>query len=171
VGDAEDLIAAALAGDRVALGAFIRETQADVWRYCAYLGRGLETDDLVQETYLRALRALPKYQGRAPARVWLLGIARRVCADAIRSAQRRRRIDMLLTRVPAHHPDIAGHVTLIAIVSVLPREQRDALVLTQVIGVSYDEAAQICSVPIGTIRSRVARGREGLQRQLQRDAG
>ena len=116
VGDAEDLISAALAGDRVALGAFIRETQADVWRYCAYLARGLEPDDLVQETFLRAPGAAG-VSGPRPGLRPAARIARRVCADAIRSAQRRRRIDALLTRAPAHHPDVAGHVTLTAIVS------------------------------------------------------
>jgi RNA polymerase sigma-70 factor, ECF subfamily len=170
VGDTEDFSAAVRAGDHVALSIFIRESQADVWHYCAYLARGLETDDLVQETYLRALRALPKYQGRAPMRVWLLSIARRVCVDAIRTAQRRRRISTLFSR-PAAQADAVEQLAINALIDSLPHDQREAFVLTQLLGYSYAEVAAISDVPVGTIRSRIARARNDLHQQLDADTG
>jgi RNA polymerase sigma-70 factor, ECF subfamily len=171
VGTYEELIAAALAGDRSALAAFVRDTQADVWRYCAYVGRGHDNDDLVQETYARALRSLHRYRGSAPAKSWLLAIARRVCADSIRSAQRRRIIDALLVRDSHAYDASSGFSDLVALVRQLPAERREAFVLTQVVGESYAETAEHLGVPIGTVRSRVARARLDLQRQLNQAAG
>ncbi len=57
--------------------------------------------------------------------------------------------------------------TCTALIGALDKDQRDAFVLTQVVGCSYAEAASICSVPVGTIRSRVARARERLLTQVR----
>ena len=84
------LARAAGSGDRAALAALVRATQADVWRLCAHLVDPGAADDLTQETYLRAMRPLAGFRGDASARTWLLGIARRTCADAIRSRVRGR---------------------------------------------------------------------------------
>jgi RNA polymerase sigma-70 factor (ECF subfamily) len=165
VDDDEQIVRAAAAGDRGALSAFVRDTQDHVWRYCAYLGRGDDVADLVQETYARALRALPRFEGRTSGRVWLLSIARRVCADAVRSAQRRRALEARwrLERRPAH---AAETVSLELLLDSLAPERREAFVLTQIVGLPYEATAQICRVPIGTVRSRVARAREQLQAAL-----
>ena len=58
-------------GDEAALARFVRATQADVWRLCAHLGCRDDADDLTQETYLRAWRALPQFRAEASARTWL----------------------------------------------------------------------------------------------------
>ena len=79
----DDTVRAAVAGDRGALTAVVRETHADVWRFCASLGGGDDTGDLVQETYERALVAIARFEGRSSLRTWLLSIARNVCADAV----------------------------------------------------------------------------------------
>ncbi len=78
---------AAATGDPVAEAAFVRHTQADVWRLAAALVDSQSADDLVRETYLRAFRALPSFEARSTARTWLLGIARRTCADHLRAAR------------------------------------------------------------------------------------
>jgi len=167
VNDEEQIVRAAAAGDRVSLAAFVRDTQEHVWRYCAYLGRGDDVGDLVQETYARALRALPRFEGRTTGRVWLLAIARRVCADAVRGAQRRRALEARWRRerLPASASET---VTIELLVGALAPERREAFVLTQVVGLPYAVAAEVCGVPIGTIRSRVARAREELQTSLGR---
>lgn len=89
---------AARDGDRAAAAAFIRTTNGDVWRRCAYLGDPGNADDLAQETYVRALRALSAYRGAASGRTWLLSIARRVVADDLRARRRRRRLDEIVRR-------------------------------------------------------------------------
>jgi RNA polymerase sigma-70 factor, ECF subfamily len=140
---------------------FVRATQGDVWRFVAALVDPGSADDLTQETYLRAFRGLGEFAGRSAARTWLLAIARHVCADHIRTAQRRRRLAAQLPE-PAPVPDPAGLVGTLDLIRALPDERREAFVLTQVAGLSYEEAAAACGVPVGTIRSRVARARTQL---------
>ena len=89
----DEVTAAALRarrGDRAAATAFVQATQSDVWRACANLGSRASADDLTQETYARAFASLHRFVGRSSARTWLLSIARRVCADAVRTAVRDR---------------------------------------------------------------------------------
>ena len=160
-GTVDDLTRLALAardGDRVALAAFVRGSQADVWRLCAHLVDRASADDLTQDVFVRALPALARYRGDASARTWLLSIAQRTCADALRRRTRRRRIDATLPGAgPAR--DRSGEVDLRSLLESLDGERRAAFVLTQLLGLSYAEAADVCAVPVGTIRSRVARAR------------
>jgi RNA polymerase sigma-70 factor, ECF subfamily len=150
-------------GDSTAAAAFVRATQADVWRLCAHLGSPAQADDLTQDTYARAFASLHRFLGRSSARTWLLSIARRVCADAVRSAQRDRATELAAAR-PVEDP--AGSVAMRALVAGLEPERREAFVLTQVVGLSYAEAADVCACPVGTIRSRVARARADLVEAL-----
>jgi RNA polymerase sigma-70 factor (ECF subfamily) len=158
----DELTAAALRarrGDAAAAAELVRGTQADVWRLCAHLGSPGQADDLTQETYARAFGSLHRFLGRSSARTWLLAIARRVCADQVRSAQVARRAPRPSARVV---PDPAGSVAVRALVAALEPDRREAFVLTQVVGLSYAEAADVCSCPVGTVRSRVARARADL---------
>ncbi|MBM3660531.1 MAG: sigma-70 family RNA polymerase sigma factor [Actinobacteria bacterium] len=156
------LLIAARDGDRLALGAFIRSTQAEVWRLARHLVSDDEAEDVTQDVYVRAWRALPDYRGDASARTWLLAIARRACADAVRKRARTRRLRARLEAQPVRSTTAAPTTDIDALVAVLPPERREAFVLTQVVGCSYEEAAAIAGVPVGTIRSRVARAREAL---------
>lgn len=149
---------AAQDGDPHAFERFVALTLAEVKRYCAYLGHPGTADDLVQDTYLRALRSLHTYRADCPAEQWLLSIARRVCADAIQQSARARRPELTRRR----HIDHTGRIELLSLLDDIPDDQRQALVLTQLLGYSYDEAAAICDCPVGTIRSRVARARTRL---------
>ncbi len=171
VDDLTRLALAAQDGDQIALAAFVRKTQPEVWRLCARLGDRDQADDLTQEVYLRALPALERFRADASARTWLLRIARNTCADHVRGRVRRR---ALLDRVrPADRdevsPDPAGAVELDRLVSALDPDRREAFVLTQTLGCSYQEAADVVGVPVGTIRSRVARARDDLLDALSTD--
>jgi RNA polymerase sigma-70 factor, ECF subfamily len=151
-------------GDPHAPGVFVRATQADVWRFVAALVGSDHADDVTQDTYLRALRALPEFAGRASGRTWLFAIARRACADHVRSAVRARRIDARAVAEPNPPivPDHGGLHAAADLLDRLPDERRIAFVLTQILGLSYAEAAEVEDVPVGTIRSRVARARADL---------
>jgi RNA polymerase sigma-70 factor (ECF subfamily) len=160
-----DVALLAREGDTAAQTAFVRATQAEVWRFTAALVDPGSADDLTQETYLRAFRALDGFEGRSSVRTWLLGIARRTCADHLRTVVRRRRLDarlaaQALTEIP--HPDPAHRLGTVDLLKRLSEERRTAFVLTQVLGLSYAEAAVVEEVPVGTIRSRVARARDEL---------
>jgi RNA polymerase sigma-70 factor (ECF subfamily) len=171
------LLVAARDGDRVALERFVAETQADVWRLCRYLGDERAADDLAQETYERAIGSLHRYRADGPARGWLLTIARRVCADHARRAVRRRRIDQQVLRSATAgslagtvvSPDGSGQVDLDDLLGALDDDRRAAFVLTQVLGLHYDEAAEVLGCPIGTVRSRVSRARADLVEMMETD--
>lgn len=162
---------AAAAGDEEAAAAFVRGSQAEVWRLVAHLVSREVADDLTQETYLRAFRGLGRFRAHASARTWLLSIARRVAADHLRSRGRRlpettdADADM---QVGAAGSDPASHVPLLLLDRV-ELDQREAFVLTQLLGLSYAAAAEVCACPVGTVRSRVARARATLAACL--DAG
>jgi RNA polymerase sigma-70 factor (ECF subfamily) len=161
------LFLAARDGDRAALLHAIRTSQAEVWRLASHLVGPDDADDVTQDAFVRAWKALPAFRGDSSARTWLLSITRRACADQVRRNVRRRRLSSRLE----HRASLPGTASTVDpsdahavsdLVDQLPDDQRAAFVLTQMIGCSYEEAAETCGVPIGTIRSRVARAREHL---------
>lgn len=158
----DELALAARDGNRLALDRFTRLTLPVVRQMCWHWGDPDSAEDLVQETYARMMRALPTFRGDGSARGWLLRIARFTCADATR-ARRRARARRSFAEVPdvADAPP-AGWVEVASVLSDLDPDRRQAFVLTQVLRLSYDEAAQILDCPIGTVRSRVARARNDL---------
>jgi RNA polymerase sigma-70 factor (ECF subfamily) len=163
VDDLTRLARAAADGDRIALAAFVRHSQGEVWRLCAHLVDREAADDVTQDVYVRAIGALPSFQATSSARTWLLSIAKHTCADAVRAKVRRRTLQQRLAR--GHRDtttDPSAVVDLAALIPVLDVERREAFVLTQIVGLSYAEAAEVCGCPVGTIRSRVARARGDL---------
>ncbi len=163
------LLLAGRDGDRDALTAAIRRAQPDVWRLAAHLVGRADADDVTQDVFLRAHRALPRFRAEASGRTWLLTITRCACADLVRSAKRRRRLRERLGSQPEVTSEAAadGLVGIDHLVDTLDDDRRAAFVLTQVLGCSYAEAAEVCDTAIGTIRSRVARARADLVDQLR----
>ena len=134
-----------------------------------------DADDVTQDAFVRAWKALPAFRG---------GVERPHVAPLDRSAGLRRPGAAQRATAPARRAGLeqeagtragAGRAVdpsdvhaVSALVDGLSTDQREAFVLTQVIGCSYAEAAEACGVPIGTIRSRVARAREELVEQVRR---
>lgn len=154
-------------GDDVALERFVRAVQTDVWRFAAYLTHPDESDDLAQEALIRVIENLHRWE-RGPVHTWVLGVTRNVCREHIRKRVNRR-TDPVAQPDVAHSPDQTDAVDTIQLLRALPRDQREAIVLTQLIGLSYAEAAAVSDCPIGTIRSRVARARTALVEALGDD--
>ncbi|MFD9478035.1 MULTISPECIES: sigma-70 family RNA polymerase sigma factor [Streptomyces] len=157
-------------GDPVKTDRFVRALHRDVWRYVAYLSADTQAaDDLTQDVFLRALASLHRFEGRSSARTWLLSIARRTVVDSLRHAAARPRLsdrcDWQTAAEQAQPYDVPGFedgIALAELLAVIPSERREALVLTQLLGLSYAEAATAVGCPIGTVRSRVARARTSL---------
>ena len=160
------LARAARGGDRDALDRLVEGTYDQVWRLCARLVDEQCADDLAQDTYVRAVGALPNFRGQSSARTWILSIARNTCMDELRSRSRQRRRDSSLAAaitVQSHvAADAEQEVEVTEVLVGLVPERREAFVLTQLLGLSYQEAADVCGWPTGTIRSRVARARADL---------
>ncbi|MEU9762409.1 sigma-70 family RNA polymerase sigma factor [Streptomyces sp. NPDC047985] len=170
---------AAAGGDSEAVDSFVRALQRDVRRYVAHLADDAQAaDDLAQDTFLRALTSLHRFEGRSSARVWLLSIARRAVADSLRRAACRPKAadtadwEGAVERAqPTGLPGIDEGVALMQLVDSLPPDRREAFVLTQVYGLPYAEAAEVARCPVGTVRSRVSRARLSLAQMMADEPG
>jgi RNA polymerase sigma-70 factor, ECF subfamily len=171
-----DLALRAQAGDSAAVAQLVASTQRDVIRFVAYLGGAGDAEDLAQETIIRALKALPTFQARSSARTWLLAIARHTVLDHLRQRSRRPRsaaAEDWLAVADGVQATTGGRldeqVLLQQLIAALEPQRREAFVATQLLGLSYEHAAQVFDCPVGTIRSRVARAREDLTQALAAD--
>jgi RNA polymerase sigma-70 factor (ECF subfamily) len=161
----------AAAGDQAALSDFVRATQPDVWRLCAFLVDVASADDVTQDVYARAIAALPAFRGEASARTWVLTITYRTCADELRRRRRRRVLQARLTiTAPRAVVGADESVGVSELSAGLQPAERSALVLTQLLGLRYQDAATVLGVPVGTVRSRVARARRQLIVELDENA-
>ncbi len=143
----------------------------DLRRYARFLVRdAAEADDLVQETLARALGALPQYRHDVSLRGWLFTIQRNLFYE---QARRKRTERGVLEGAgaadehcaPAQH-DRLDLADLTRHLFELPPLMREALVLVGAHGLSYDDAATICDVPVGTLKARVSRARAQLGRAM-----
>ena len=133
-------------------------------------GRTDVADDLVQETIVKAWSNLDKFEEGTNLQAWLFTILRNHYYSEIR--KRRREIEDVEGRYSATlatHPAQYGHLDMAdfkAAMQKLPDDQREALILVGASGFSYEDAAKICGVAIGTTKSRVNRARTHLARRL-----
>lgn len=129
-----------------------------------------QADDLVQETILRALSNLDRFQPGTNLQAWLFTILRNQFHTAYR--KRRREVedaDGLFAARLSTLPEQGGRLDLEdfrAALAQLSPEQREALILVGAEGFSYEEAAEICNTKLGTIKSRVGRARARLAERL-----
>jgi RNA polymerase sigma-70 factor (ECF subfamily) len=130
-----------------------------------------DAEDLVQETFLRAFRAFDGYTPGTNIRAWLHTILYRVRTDAFRRAGRSPQTVELAgdgPSVPAPQDALAsGAEDLVRALDGLPEAFRTAVVLRDIQELSYDEIAGVLGVPIGTVMSRIHRGRAALRAALR----
>lgn len=165
--DDTDLVARASRGDEAAFELLVRRHAPAAWRLSrSMLGDDFAADEAVQDAFLKAHRALPRFRGDAAFGTWLLAIARRVCLDRLRL--KRAEIVSLdeVRRERAVTSDAAVRLAIEAAVADLPEVEREAFVLVDVLGHTREDAATIAAVPASTMRSRVARARERLAAAL-----
>jgi RNA polymerase sigma-70 factor, ECF subfamily len=153
------VVRAAMDGDLAAFERLVRCYQAHVWRFLRHLlGDAALAEDVTQETFLRLYRRLPTFAGRSAFSTWVFRIARNAGVDALRAARRHER---LLAELPPPPPGPApdARVELMAAVASLSPKLREALLLVEVFGFTYREAAGVLAVPEGTVKSRVFQAR------------
>jgi RNA polymerase sigma-70 factor (ECF subfamily) len=167
------LIRAAAAGDITAFEQIVRDHQQSVWRFLRrMLGDATVAEDVAQETFLRIYRRLPTFRFQAKFSTWVFQIARNAGVDELRARERRARLDG--TAPPPTHVTIGpgeARAEIDAALASLPLAQREALLLVEVLGLRYAEAATVLGVPTGTIKSRVFTARERLAEWARVDEG
>jgi RNA polymerase sigma-70 factor (ECF subfamily) len=133
-------------------------------------GNAHDAEDLVQETFLRAYRAFDRFEPGSNARAWLYTILGRVRTDLFRRAKRRPRTVELVDEGPAvDAPQDAlasGREDLERALRALPEAFREAVVLRDVQELSYAEIGEALGIPVGTVMSRIHRGRALLRAAL-----
>jgi RNA polymerase sigma-70 factor (ECF subfamily) len=182
-GDA-DLVAAAQAGDRGALERLLRRHHDRLHNVCRRVtGTDADAADATQECLIAIVRGLARYDGRASFSTWTYRIAVNASLDELRRRRRRplavldegwhldgaRRGDAGSARgsspggmVADGADPVADRLDIDAALGQLPEDFRAAVVLRDLSGLSYQEIAEVLDVPIGTVRSRIARGRSAL---------
>jgi RNA polymerase sigma-70 factor (ECF subfamily) len=145
-------------------------------RFARALARNMhDADDLVQVALERALTRSAQLHTGAPLAPWMFGIVRNAWTDELRSRGRRARLFAPAEAGEQAVDASAGpHTEVLAVqeaLARLPAEQRSAVALVLIEGLSYKEAAYIMDVPVGTLTSRLARGREALQAMLDETTG
>jgi RNA polymerase sigma-70 factor, ECF subfamily len=142
------------------------------------LGNSAEAEEVAQETFLRAHRALAEFRGDAKLSTWLYAITSRLCLNRLASGEGRmsRARAQGLDRLPATAGGEPGadlerserEAALHRAIAELPEERRIVVVLRDLEGLAYDEIAAALSLELGTVRSRLHRARLDLKEKLER---
>lgn len=169
-----------LDGDPSAFATLVRRHESRVFNLCLrILGNPEDARDASQETFVTALRKLTQFRGDAAFTTWLHRVAVNACYDELRRQRRRPMLHVvpldeqagdrapeLGPPTPDHADDVAGTLDAAAALAQVPEDFRVALVLADVQDVPYEEIARILDVPLGTVKSRVHRGRVALARAM-----
>ena len=174
-GSDADLVAAARLGDRIAFDVLLRRHYPRLRALCQRLtGDPTDADDACQDALVALVRGLPRFDGRSSFATWAYRVATNTCLDELR--RRRRRPPPVppddaygpgddgpvATPVPDVGERVAASLDVDAALARLAPEFRVAVVLRDLCQLSYGEIAEVLGVPVGTVRSRIARGRAAL---------
>jgi RNA polymerase sigma-70 factor, ECF subfamily len=184
----DQFVARLKAGDTAAFERLVDDHSREIFSLLYNItGDREESSDLTQETFLRAFRSIGGFRGGSSLKTWLYRIAVNESRNRFRWWKRRRR-DLTLSldddredRRPSIHDSIADkrpdpertvlsrerESSLKAALDDLPEAFREAVVLTDVQGLTYEETAAVMGTNIGTVKSRVARGRQALRLKLK----
>ena len=169
----EDLVRRCLEGDRSAFGVLFERHERRVYNLALRMtGREEDARDATQDAFLTALRKLSSFRGEAAFTTWLHRVTVNACYDLLRKRSRA----PLLDRLPDHEPepppapdhaDQAGlSLDVQRALLQVPEDYRVAMILHDVQDLPYEQVAAIVGVPVGTVKSRLHRGRVALARAL-----
>ncbi len=167
------LVRAAANGDRRALNDLLARHLDRIHAVCRRICGPDDAPDATQHALIGISRAIARFDGRAAVTTWMHRIAVNAALDEVRRAQRRavpasdRPALLESVTAPEIGPErIVDRLDLDAALAEIPEDFRVAVVLRDVSGLDYSEIATVLSIPIGTVRSRIARGRAALAARL-----
>ncbi|WP_169294105.1 RNA polymerase sigma factor RpoE [Advenella sp. EE-W14] len=182
--DAE-LVARVQKGDKRAFDLLVLKYQRKIMRLLArMLNNQAEIEDIAQETFIKAYRALPQFRGESAFYTWLYRIAINTARNWLSSNQRKMLVsdtfetkegetfsqsDNLIDIDTPESRMVSSEIaqTVNKAIEELPEDLRTAIVLREIEGLSYEEIAQTMECPIGTVRSRIFRAREAIAARLK----
>jgi RNA polymerase sigma-70 factor, ECF subfamily len=177
-GDAPRFLDRLRAGDAPAFEELVMTYQHRVFGVALrMLGNRAEAEEVAQEAFVRAHRALGAFRGDAKLSTWLYAITSRLCLNRLASGERRltRQGEDALLRLSdaGPRPDAALErreleTALGRAIAELPEDRRIVVVLRDLEGLSYEEIAEVLELPLGTVRSRLHRARADLKEKLER---
>jgi RNA polymerase sigma-70 factor (ECF subfamily) len=177
-GDAPRFLDRLRAGDTAAFEDLVMTYQHRVFGVALrMLGNAAEAQEVAQEAFVRAHRALGDFRGDAKLSTWLYAITSRLCLNRLASGERRllRQGEDALLRLAdgAPRPDAALErseleAALQRAIAELPEDRRIVVVLRDLEGLSYEEIARVLELELGTVRSRLHRARADLKEKLER---
>jgi RNA polymerase sigma-70 factor (ECF subfamily) len=156
-----------MAGDMSAFEGLVRAYQGPVFRFLRnLLGDATLAEDVTQETFIRAYERRASFRFDAAWSTWVFQIARNAGLDAVRS--RTRRLHLVdRARPPAPRTDPTARIELDAALASLSPKLREAVLVVEVLGMTYREAAEVLHTPEGTVKSRVFQARQHLLAWMQ----
>lgn len=170
------LVAAAQGGDRFALDQLLRRHYDRIHAVCRRVaGSTRDADDACQEALIKIVRSLPRFDGRSSFGTWAYRIATNASLDELRKRQRRPALhsvgeeDRPETTDPNAHrytESFPDRLVLDDALDALPEDLRVAVVLRDVADFDYAEIAETLDIPVGTVKSRISRGRAALASHL-----
>ncbi len=177
----EDLLARSIEGDMAAFELIVNRYKDRLYNFVLrFVGDQLTAEDIVQDTFLRAFRSRESFQAIAKFSTWIYTIAGNLAKSELRR-RKRWRFTSIGTQDETgrtfelpdkrSQPDKSADTSLAEIrideaISRLPERYREAVILRDVDGLDYDEIAEIVGCPLGTVKSRINRGRLRLQEDL-----
>jgi RNA polymerase sigma-70 factor, ECF subfamily len=177
-GDAPRFLDRLRAGDAPAFEELVMTYQHRVFGVALrMLGNAAEAEEVAQEAFVRAHRALGDFRGDAKLSTWLYAITSRLCLNRLATGERRltRQGEEALLRLSdaGPRPDAALErreleSALGRAIAELPEDRRIVVVLRDIEGLSYEEIAQVLELELGTVRSRLHRARADLKEKLER---
>ena len=149
-------------GELPAFEQLVREFQADVYRFAWHVTRDRDlAEDVTQEAFLRAYRFIDGFRGDRKFGSWLFSITRNCAMDAMRRLRFPLAHD-LDHEVEGSISDASAHAELEAALRAISEEHREAFLLVEVFGLSYQEASDVLGIAVGTVKSRMFRARKAL---------
>lgn len=181
----QELVVRAQAGDKRAFELLVIKYQRRIARLLSRLIRDpAEIEDVTQEAFIKAYRALPAFRGESAFYTWLYRIAINTAKNYLAASGRRPQISAGYSDEDGETLDVAEQIpdyhtpeselsnqqivsTVNAVVDSLPEDLRTAITLREMDGLSYEDIASLMNCPIGTVRSRIFRAREAIASKLR----
>lgn len=175
--DDRELVDRYLAGDAAAFSTLVERHQARVYSVCLrVIGNPEDAADATQEAFISALRKLGQFRGDSAFSTWMHRVAVNACYDLLRKRSRQPMLHLMTDQdvperelgppMPDHADEVASTRDAAAALALVADEFRVALVLADVQDLPYDQISEILDVPVGTVKSRVFRGRIALARAM-----